>query len=215
MQLDPLPPSARSPATSPSRPPPHGRSTLAVFAVVLASLFFIPLAPLFGLVLGIIALATHRSRTLSIVAISLGAVFTLVTIVWAVIAASAFLKYVRRAKALEATANLEKLARSAADLSPAARAQLATADWTPAGRACGRANDQFPGEPGAWSSGPWPVLGFAIAEPHYFQYRLSRAGDDLIVEARADLDCDEQYSLYARKVSAAGVGAVTIEGGLE
>src|SRR6266542_699803 len=128
MQLDPLPPSS---APAPPLPPPTKGSKLAVFAVVLASLFFIPLAPLVGLVLGIIALATHRSRTLSIVAICLGSVFTLVVAIWFAVAATAFFKYIRRAKALEATSSLDKLARGAAALTPEERAHLQATDWTP------------------------------------------------------------------------------------
>jgi hypothetical protein len=213
MQLDPLPTPRASPPHP--QPPARRRSTLAVIAVVLASLFFIPLAPLLGLVLGIIALATHRSRTLSIVAISLGAVFTLVTLVWAGVAASAFFKYVRRAKALEASTNLEKLVKGAVALTFDERAHLPATDWTPATTACGRKDDQYPEDPAAWSGAPWSALGFAASEPHYFQYRVSHTGDDLVVEARADLDCDGQYSHYARKVTASGVSEITVENPLE
>ena len=41
---------------------------------------------------------------------------------------------------------------------------------------------------------------FAISDPHYFQWRYRSAGEGqqarFIVEARADLDCDGQYSSY-------------------
>jgi hypothetical protein len=213
MQLDPLPPPATPPRT---KAPHHGRSTLAVAGVVLASLFFIPLAPLLGLILGIIALATHRSRTLSIVAISLGGVFTLVTFIWAAVAASAFFKYVRRAKALEASTNLERLMRGATALTADERAHLLATDWTPATTACGRKDDQYPVDPAAWSGAPWTALGFAAAEPHYFQYRVRHAGDDVVLEARADLDCDGEFSRYERKIGSGGqVSELTVEKALE
>ena len=56
---------------------------LAITALVLSSVFFLPIIPFFGLVLGIIALTTGRSKPMSIVAICLGAFFTLMTGIYA------------------------------------------------------------------------------------------------------------------------------------
>ncbi len=60
------------------QPPPTGRTSgLAIFALVMACLFFVPLAPLVGLVLGIVALAKARPgdpRGIAIAAVAVGPV---------------------------------------------------------------------------------------------------------------------------------------------
>ena len=68
----------------------------------MSALFFLPIVPLVGLVLGIVALTTGRSKPISIVAICLGAFFTLMMGVYAAIAIPAFMKFTERAKEAEA-----------------------------------------------------------------------------------------------------------------
>jgi len=171
---------------------------LAITALVLSSVFFLPIIPFFGLVLGIIALTTGRSKPMSIVAICLGAFFTLMTGIYAAIAIPAFMKYVERAKESEARMNLSALANAAAALDEKQAAELPDADWTPAGSACAQPDHKFAADAAAWQREPWHTLGFSIERPHYFQYRASRVSGGFRFEARADLRCNGRFTELSR-----------------
>jgi hypothetical protein len=188
---------------------------LAITALVLASVFFLPIIPFFGLVLGIIALTTGRSKPISIVAICLGAFFTLMTGMYAAIAIPAFVKYIRRSKTVEATTNVRALANAVASLQASDWARLPETDWQPATSACGQPNDRYPAGERVFAGQPWLSLGFTMIEPRYYQYRLRREGDGFVVEARGDLDCDGKFSHFARSVAPDGVGDLTHEDDLE
>ena len=188
---------------------------LAITALVLSAVFFLPIVPFFGLVLGIIALATGRSKPISIVAVCLGAFFTLMTGVYAAIAIPAFMKYIRRSKTVEASMNTRQMADAVARLSAQQWAQLAESDWTPAGSACAQPNQKFPANAAAFAGEPWATLGFGVSDPHYYQYRLRRNDGGFVVEARGDLDCDGKFSRFARAVKPDGVGPLTTEDELE
>jgi hypothetical protein len=188
---------------------------LAITALVLSSVFFLPIIPLFGLILGIIAISTGRSKPMSIVAICLGAFFTLMTGLYAAIAIPAFMKYIRRSKTVEATMNTRRLSDAVAQLSAQQWAQLADSDWTPAGSACGQPNGKLAADPAAWQREPWTTLGFGVTDARYYQYRVQRAADGFIVEARGDLDCDGKFSNYRRLVKPDGVGELQITDDLE
>src|SRR4051794_21304705 len=89
-------------------------ATLAIVALVLSSLFFVPFAPLIGVILGIVALVKARQggtpRTLAIIAVSVGPLCMLFNLgMCAGIAIPAFMKYVRRSKTVEATMNVRRL----------------------------------------------------------------------------------------------------------
>ena len=171
---------------------------LAITALVLSSVFFLPVIPFFGLVLGIIALTTGRSKPMSIVAICLGAFFTLMTGIYAAIAIPAFMKYIERAKESEARVNLAALATAAAALDEKQAAELPGADWTPAGSACAQPDQKFAVDGAAWQREPWHTLGFSIERPHYFQYRASRVSGGFRFEARADLRCNGHVTELSR-----------------
>ena len=188
---------------------------LAITALVLASVFFLPIIPFFGLVLGIIALTTGRSKPISIVAICLGGFFTLMTGMYAAIAIPAFMKYIRRSKTVEATMNVRALANTVASLQASDWARLPETDWQPAASACGQPNDRYPAGERVFAGQPWLSLGFTMIEPRYYQYRLRREGDGFVVEARGDLDCDGKFSHFARSVAPDGVGDLTHEDDLE
>jgi hypothetical protein len=188
---------------------------LAITALVLAALFFLPIIPFFGLVLGIIALATGRSKPISIVAVCLGAFFTLMTGVYAAIAIPAFMKFVRRSKTVEASTNTRVLADAVARLSAQQWSALAESDWTPAGSACGQPNGKFPANAAAFAGEPWATIGFGVSDPHYYQYRVKRDAGGFVVEARGDLDCDGKFSRFARAVKPDGAGPLQTEDELE
>jgi Tfp pilus assembly protein PilE len=188
---------------------------LAITALVLSAVFFLPIIPFFGLVLGIIALATGRSKPISIVAVCLGAFFTLMTGVYAAIAIPAFMKYIRRSKTVEASMNTRLLADGVARLSAQQWAELADSDWTPAGTACGQPNGKFSADASAFRGEPWATIGFSVADPHYYQYRVRRDANGFVAEARGDLDCDGKFSRFSRVVKPDGAGPLQTEDELE
>jgi type IV pilus assembly protein PilA len=188
---------------------------LAITALVLSALFFLPFIPFIGLILGIIALATGRSKPISIVAICLGAFFTLIIGVEAAVAIPAFMKYIRRSKTVEATMNTRRLADAIA-MQPALEwARLAESDWTPAGTACEHPGNRFVGESSTFAAEPWHTLGFSVDGPFYYQYRVRRIDHGFAVEARGDLDCDGRFSHFERDVAADGVSPLTSSDDLE
>jgi hypothetical protein len=188
---------------------------LAITALVLSAMFFLPIIPFFGLVLGIVALATGRSKPISIVAVCLGAFFSLMTFVYAAIAIPAFMKYIRRSKTVEASMNTRRMADAVAQLSAQQWSALADSDWTPAGSACGQPGDKFPANASAFAGEPWATIGFSVSDPHYYQYRVKRDAGGFVVEARGDLDCDGKFSHFARAVKPDGAGPLTTEDELE
>jgi hypothetical protein len=188
---------------------------LAITALVLASVFFLPVIPFVGLVLGIIAIATGRSKTLSIIAICIGAFFTLFTTVWYAFAVKGFTSYLRRAKAIEAKTNIRNIGTTLSGMSAIEWAKLSESDWTPPGTACGQPHDKFAADPAAFAGEPWATLGFQIARPHYYQYRIHRDPHGFVVEARGDVDCNGKLSHFAVTVAADGVSPVTSDDELE
>ncbi len=186
---------------------------LGVTAVVCASLFFLPVVPLIGLVLGIITLATGRSRALGIVSVCLGAFFTLFAGILAAIAIPAFVKYTRRAKTIEATMNTRRIGDLLLTLPNEQWAQLPDSDWTPPSRAC--PEEQYTAVVGAWRQPPWSALGFSLDGTFSYQYRLRHDGQGFVIEAQADLDCNGVTSHFQRRVTTSGVGPLERENELE
>lgn len=171
---------------------------LAITALVLSALFFLPIVPLVGMVLGIVALTTGRSKPMSIVAICLGGFFTLMMGVYAAIAIPAFMKFIERAKEAEGRTNIRAIETAAAALTEDQAATLPDADWTPAGNACAHPDHKFPVDAAAWEREPWRTLGFRIEQPNYFQYRIARVTGGFHVEARADLRCNGHFTELSR-----------------
>jgi disulfide bond formation protein DsbB len=199
--MDPAPPSPTPTTTTPKK-----GNGLAITAVVLASLFFLPLIPFIGLVLGIVALATGRSKAISITAICLGGFFTLVMGMYFAIAVPAFMKYIRRSKTVEATMEVRRISDSLMAMQAQQWASLPATDWTPPGTACGQPQNKFAANPAPWQAEPWRSLGVSMDQAHYYQYRITRDDHGFLVEARGDLDCDGKMSYFQRQVSADGVG---------
>jgi hypothetical protein len=178
-----------------------GGNGLAITALVFAALFFVPLLPTIGLILGVIALATGRSKAIGIVAVSIGAFFTLMTGVYAAIAIPAFMKYIARAKATEARAYTTQLGSSVAGLTALQFAQLPDSDWTPAGSACAQPKQKYAADSTPWQAEPWKTLGFSVVAPSHYQMRVTRNAQGFLVEARGDLDCDGKFSHFQRQVT--------------
>jgi disulfide bond formation protein DsbB len=206
------------PATLPPAPTtttPKKGNGLAVTALVLACLFFLPPLSLIGLVLGIVALATGRSKPISIVAICLGGFFTLIIGIEVAVAIPAFMKYIRRSKTVEATMEVRRISDSLMAMEAQQWASLPETDWTPPGTACGQPQNRFAADPAPWQAEPWKSLGVSMDQAHFYQYRVTRTEHGFLVEARGDLDCDGQMSHFSRQVSPDGVGPLETADELE
>jgi hypothetical protein len=197
--------------------PPHPpkRNGLGITAVVFAALFFIPLAPLIGLILGIVTLATRRNKTLGIVAVCLGGFFTLFLGVEVAIAIPAFMRYVRRSKTVEATMNLRRIGDGVLALDATQWPKLSDSDWTPAQSPCTQPAGKFAPNASLWQVDPWKAIGFSVDDPAYYQYRLRRNGQGFVIEAQGDLDCDGVLSHFSRQVAPDGLGALQSENEIE
>jgi hypothetical protein len=193
---------------------------LAIFALVLSCLFFVPFLPLIGLVLGIVALVRARPgqpRGVAIAAVAVGPVsFFFLQAMCAAVAIPAFMKYVRRSKTVEATLNVSKLANEAGAYYVENSRLPPAGDWTPPGEPCASGRPMFPKDERVWQQSPWRELHFSIDTPHNYQYRIvSVAPDRIAIEARGDLDCDGDFSLFRRTVGPGGAGQLEIARELE
>ena len=123
----------------------------------------------------------------------------------AAIAIPAFIKYVRRSKASEARHNVRRIADGARTYHEQHRKQgrrfafPATTEWTPAVDCCKGGGKCAP-DAVAWSHPTWKALGFALTEPHYYQYRFVSEGKGkkarFTALARGDLDCNKTHSTF-------------------
>jgi type II secretory pathway pseudopilin PulG len=126
----------------------------------------------------------------------------------AAVAIPAFTKYVRRSKAAEARQNLRRVATAARAYYEAHRKARrrftfpATTPWSPAADCC-KAGGKCAPDAKTWSHPTWQALGFALADPHYYQYRFVAEGRGpkahFTVEARGDLDCNGVVGRFTLK----------------
>jgi len=218
---------AGAPLSSPPASQPGKTSGLAVTAFILSLIFFLPIVPLIGAILGIISLATfrpdRRGKGLAIAAIPVGLVIAIfLQGMMAAIAIPAFIKFTRKAKAVEATESLDKLSAGArayvmADHFDQAGNILpkglpvASTDWVPKAACCGQPENRCAPSPGEWAAEPWKSLHFELSDPHHYQYRYQSDGRTVTIEARSDLDCDGDFSSY-KMVGALGEEGVELRG---
>ena len=134
----------------------------------------------------------------------------------AAVAVPAFMKYIRRAKTIEATQNIRKLYDSSIAYYLAEHASVAqvilprqfpdSQAETPATNACcGQPGDKCnPATSAAlWkASTTWTALNFSVDDPFYYWYRYDSAGTDKTSNFSAwafgNLDCDTNYSTFMR-----------------
>ncbi len=130
--------------------------------------------------------------------------------IMAAVAIPAFIKYTRKAKSVEATEGIDKIAVGAKAYYLADRYDQAgqlqphafpagSQEWTPAKTCCAQGGKCQP-DPSDWNRGPWMALHFQLSDPHYYQYRFTSQGSGtaatFVAEARGDLDCDGVFSSY-------------------
>jgi len=119
--------------------------------------------------------------------------------------------YKRQAMAVEANANLKRIKAGARQFFVSDHYDttgrllprsfpVGGSSWSPANTCCQQTDGRCISSKEVWGQAPWRVLRFGIYEPHRFQYRYTSRGQDrqstFTAEARADLDCDGQFSSY-------------------
>lgn len=125
--------------------------------------------------------------------------------VLAAVAIPTLIRYIRKAKSAEATANVRKIADGARSyfMEDSERRQLmlarfpADAPLTPPQQCC-------PGkcapDPALWETPAWIDLKFQMADAHYYQYEFVSAGTGtsaaFTARAHGNLDCDSLISTF-------------------
>ena len=134
----------------------------------------------------------------------------------AAVAIPAFVKYLRKAKTVEATEGLDKIKagakayfqadhyNSAGELLPKyfPATQAATPAASPKTECCDKAaaGIKCAGNPGDWDTDSWKALQFQQADDHYFVWSFTSTGSNtgavFTAIANGDLDCDTTSSDY-------------------
>ncbi len=138
------------------------------------------------------------------------------------VAVPAFIKYIRRAKTVEATESLDKIKMGA-------REYFVTDHWSSAGTLLSK---RFPppmfspfaapccqkcvNTSAEWDAAGWGSLRFALTEPHYYSLWFTSVGtgNSATYQATAfgDLDCDGTFSVYNIRGSVDNEGSVVTVG---
>jgi hypothetical protein len=201
------------------------RSAMAIVAFVFACLFFFPLAPVVGSILGLVSLIrlkrnpNYTGRGLAIAAIVVGLAATSFQ-GWGV---AALIESERMLTTVEAKQALNRLAAEAKNhaLTPSNTGGAAglrgfpvgESDWVPKTPCC-----QQPTAPkclpssAQWRTPPWSQLRFRVFELQHFQYRYRGERRSFQAEARADFDCDGIYSSFRINGDLTNDGKVLLKG---
>lgn len=189
------------------QPPPPKTHRLAIAALVCALVFCVPLLPMIGVVLGVIAL-TQISRSqgrlagqgLAIAAIAIGSITMIMSVgVLAAIAIPNFVRYQLRAKTSEARANLGGIIVAQRSHHEEAGRFLSV-----------RAEGSGGALPVDWSAFPCPetctggaeegctfaCLGWSPFGPARYRYACSAAPGAVTCAASADLDSDGEEGVF-------------------
>lgn len=133
--------------------------------------------------------------------------------VLAAVAIPAFMKYIRRSKASEATMYLYQLRTSALAYYSQARKDkagkalpptfpCANMGWicSPKAKPCHKGQTKFKANPKHWQHACWKQLRFSIPSSHYYRYCYRSAGQgesaSFTIRAQGDLDCDTRLSTF-------------------
>ncbi|HZS35303.1 MAG TPA: type II secretion system protein [Polyangia bacterium] len=129
------------------------------------------------------------------------------------VAIPSFMKYIRRAKTVEATMNVRKLFDSSVAYYESERSDLggnilakqfpASVGPTPAANnCCGQAGDKCKPVAGTFDLPSWAALNFSVDDPYYYWYQYVSAGVETGANFQAyaygNLDCDSIYATFQR-----------------
>jgi hypothetical protein len=192
-----------------NQPEPRRGGAGPIIAVVLACLFFVPLAPLAGAIMGAVLLARtpkDQPRSMAVLASVLGGLVFL----GLQVAPTIFLVDFTRAlmsdmRFAEAKLNVPKLADQIQSYARVNHQRMPPAtDWAPPGEPRCPFAQHFAGEDPIWSESPWRELRFSLPGKHAWQYRVELTGEDGArwAEARANLDCKGDVRIVRVKVRA-------------
>jgi hypothetical protein len=188
---------------------------IAIAALICALLFFVPLLPIVGLILGIVAavkISSSKGRLggagVAYAAIAVGAFSVIASIgMMAAIAIPAVVKYQTRAKQAEVRITLMSLrtgaigyAERVRDASGKPHFPPGSTDWIPAGP-CGVSGCGLV-DPAKLMASPWSDLGFIPPPRPRFQYRYRSTDPEnrsFEAEAQADLDGDGKMETWSMK----------------
>ena len=146
----------------------------------------------------------------------------------AAVAIPAFVKYLRKAKTVEATEGLDKVKVGAKSYFQAdhyntgavlLKKQFPIANvMTPSVRCCSDGNMAPKCSPDAsqWNSTQWRALQFQMSDPHYFNWSWAATGVNtaalFTANALGDLDCDNTYSTYHIRGEVDDEFGITVKG---
>lgn len=114
----------------------------------------------------------------------------------AAIAIPAFMKYIKRSKAMEAKMMLRKMADGARMLALEGVRMPPPGGPTPPLGSCCETGDKCLPDASLWESEPWVALQFSMDEPHYYSYQFVPGPNGFVVRAMGDLNCDGETSLF-------------------
>ena len=133
----------------------------------------------------------------------------------AAVAVPAFIKYIRRAKTVEATNNIRRMYDSSIAYYEAEHGDInqnilprqfpGAQAVTPAkGACCGQPGDKCnpAAQAAKWQTPTWSALNFSVDDPFYFSYEYESTGTEVNAKFNAwaygDLDCDGVFSRFMR-----------------
>lgn len=151
----------------------------------------------------------------------------------AAIAIPAFMKYIRRAKTVEAEMNLRRLYDStiayyegqpksdqAGNPLPMGM-PASTGPSPPANTCCGQPGDKCKPATTIFDDPTWATLNFSVDDPFYYWYVYTSTPSSFQAIAHGNLDCDTEFSTFMRSGSVAadrtlvGSGALFIKNDIE
>ncbi len=122
------------------------------------------------------------------------------------VAVPAFLQYMKRSKASEASLNLNRIGKSLKMFyGENAKLPVGDAPLTPAKHCCGQPANKCAPDVAAWHTDKiWSALDMEIDEPTIYQYRYHSDGKTATVEAVGDADCDGNPATFVLTVTSDG-----------
>ena len=146
--------------------------------------------------------------------------------VLAAVAIPAFVKYVRKAKTVEAAESLDKIKIGAREFfvvdhwnsegNLEAKRFPRSTGWVPASPCCKQPGGKCRTPASVWDNAGFDALKFGLTEPHYYQYRFISSGitnnAQYTAVARGDLDCDGIYSTFEIRGRVDSEGSVVTVG---
>ncbi len=133
----------------------------------------------------------------------------------AAVAVPAFIKYMRKAKTVEAIDMMDRMYKGAANYVSTPRLDAAGAKlpcaFPPSGaiegkKCCEFPDQKCPADPAVWAGSPWSDLNFQMTDPRFYRYEFKSEGTGTnakaTIVAHGDLDCDGIESTFEMQLTA-------------